>query len=107
MIQARYGWPDDLVSGLTLNRFNDIMAVITEAEKRRVKERFTVAAFVGWQLGAGGKIKFADYLRKFDLMDKPKPLEKTEKRRIAKRAYERAALIVKYDKLRKGGPACG
>ncbi len=54
----------------------DLVRLIIEAKKEETKERLRLAAFIGWQMGAGGKIKFGAYLRRLHLSDEPAKSEK-------------------------------
>lgn len=42
---------------------------LLQKELDRVKEEFTLAAFIGWQMGAGGKKRFGEYLNHLGLSD--------------------------------------
>jgi len=56
---------------LSFSRFLHLPNLLVKARREEADERFTLAAFVGWQLGAGGKKTFGEYLYSLGLSDKP------------------------------------
>jgi hypothetical protein len=61
------------------------------------RDRMVAAAFVGWQMGAGQKTTFDEYLRKIGLGDKPRKMSKEEIAAEIKRANEIADKIIEAD----------
>ncbi len=65
--------------GLPFSRFQNLHRLAAEARREEVKEKFTIAAFIGWQMGASLKVPgepegasntFQDHLVKLGLADK-------------------------------------
>jgi len=54
----------------------------------------TVAAFIGWQAGAGADKDFSDYLRALNLTDKPPSVSDEERKKIAEKSMEIANRIM-------------
>jgi len=52
---------------------------LSEARREETEEKFTLAAFIGWQMGAGGKKTFGQYLKHL-LPDEPVQPVKSQKR---------------------------
>jgi hypothetical protein len=73
-IQARYGWADSEVNGLSFARFYELVELILKAKKEDVKERLIVAAFIGFQMGASGEKNFGEYLEGMGLKDIPQTM---------------------------------
>ena len=48
-----------------------LVQLSVDARSKEGKERLVVAAFIGWQMGAGGKKNFGSYLRGLGLWDIP------------------------------------
>ena len=72
LIQSRYGWTDEVVRGLLYSRFDQLVKLLLRIKEETVKERLTIAAFIGFQMGAGGgKGTFGDYLVSCGLAKKP------------------------------------
>ncbi len=57
------------------SRFMQLTKLAVEAEQKKEKDRFTLAAFIGFQMGAAGENKtFGDYLARLGLLDDvPRP----------------------------------
>jgi len=64
---------------LPFSRFRSLQTLAIEARRDEVKEKFTIAAFIGWQMGASIKVPgepegatntFQDHLVKLGLADK-------------------------------------
>jgi len=51
----------------------EIKRLIDERENERVKELFVQSAFTAWQMGAGDKMTFSEYLNHLGLSDEPPP----------------------------------
>ena len=62
---------------LPFHRFLYLYKLLADARRETVKERYTLAAFIGWQTGASGK-KFGEYLSELGLAAKEAPVESTE-----------------------------
>lgn len=71
MIQHRYGWTDETIRNLPFSRFMQLVKISSEARRAEAKEKFVLAAFVGFQMGAGGKGTFGSYLSRLKLSDEP------------------------------------
>lgn len=69
MIQSRYGWTDEIIRNLLFSRFTELVRLLSGVRRAEAKEKLVLAAFVGWQIGAGGKKKFGEYLRHLGLSD--------------------------------------
>jgi hypothetical protein len=54
----------------------------------------TVAAFIGWQSGAGGDKDFNDYLRSLNLTEKPPTMSDEDRKQIAAKSLELASRIL-------------
>lgn len=76
MIQFRYGWTDQTIRSLTFLRFRRLIKVIIRAREKEETSRLIVAAFIGWQMGAGDKKSFSAYLDSLGLSGEPR--ESTE-----------------------------
>ena len=72
------------------------MLVDKEEKKRRLF--FQSAAFVGWQLGAGDKKTYEQYLKVMNLSDKPVLLTKKARKKFAEMAYNVAEKIRRFGK---------
>lgn len=69
LIQARYGWTDEIIHGLLFVRFLELAQLSLNAIEKEAKEKVILAAFIGHQLGAGGKKDFPAYLEELGLAD--------------------------------------
>jgi len=66
-----------------------------ENEKREeARQQMTVAAFIGWQSGAGGDKDFNDYLRSLNLTDKPPTMSDEERKKVAEKNIDLATRIL-------------
>lgn len=64
MIQARYGWDDEYVLSRPYCRFLQIVETIAVQMAAEEKNRYTEAAFTGWQLQhLEEPVTFQEYLR--------------------------------------------
>lgn len=70
-MQVRYGWTDEIIHGLLYARFLQLVQLSVDALNKEGKERLILAAFIGWQMGAGGKKNFGSYLDGLGLSDIP------------------------------------
>lgn len=68
-MQVRYGWTDEIIHGLLFARFVQLVQLSADARNREVKERLILASYIGWQMGAGGKKTFQQYLAKMGLSE--------------------------------------
>jgi len=70
------------------------------AEQRVESERqsLVAASFTAWQLGAGQKKSFGEYLRSLGLHEREKPMSATEKAAVVSRALSTAARISRLDR---------
>jgi len=82
LIQSRYGWTDEIIHGLLFSRFAQLVSLLSEVRREEAEEKFTLAAFVGWQMGAGGNKTFGQYLKHLlpDLPGEPIQPAKPQKR---------------------------
>jgi len=99
---SRYGWNISYVMSLPWKRFSMLSDMAEEIKKSEAKDRMVIAAFIGWQMGAGGKKSFSRYLKSLGLDLKEKV--KTSKQEIARAkeyALKRAKNIIDFDKKRK------
>lgn len=55
---------------LPFSRFLQLESLIFKAKYEELQEKFILAAFVGWQLGAAGKKTFGEHLVVLGLSDK-------------------------------------
>lgn len=81
-------------------RFKDLTNSIREEVKTKSKGEMMMAAFIGWQLGAGGRVTFPQYLRRLGI-EEDNPLTKEEIKKIKDKALETAKNIIELDKKRK------
>lgn len=73
--------------------------------KQEQNNSLVEAAFIGWQMGAGGKNSFKNYLRELGLWERIQSKVKTSKeelRRVAERGKKIGEKIRKFDKKYKG-----
>lgn len=87
VIQQRYGWTDDTIERLGLRRFIEITRAVLKERREKERERWQLAAFIGWQVSApfaekDQALSFGQYLEQFGLGDKapepPKPPKPTK-----------------------------
>ena len=67
MVQSRYGWTDEILHELGWPRFIELARLSADFRREEGKERLVIAAFIGHQLGAGGKKTFKTYLNDLGL----------------------------------------
>jgi len=79
------------VRSLSFSRFLQLRRFILISKKEELREKFILAAYTAWQLGAGSGKKFGEYLDGIGLSDKetmsepvPKVEEMSAKDAIAK-----------------------
>lgn len=80
VIQARYGWTDDVILSMPYARFREVLSTASKAHAREVREQYAQAAFVGWQFytvmgGKDAKLTFGKWLSIFKLSD-PKKVDR-------------------------------
>lgn len=75
--------------------------MIDKEDARRIKETMTAAAFTAWLQGAGDKDNFPQFLRKYGLLEKEKPMTDEKKKKILEKSKHVAARIMAMDKKRK------
>jgi len=65
---------------LTFSRFLQLRDLLQLVKQEEAKEKYILAAFVGWQMGAGGKKNFGEYLRHLGLSDETSQQVGSQKR---------------------------
>ena len=68
-MQVRYGWTDEIIHGLLFARFVQLVQLSINAQNKEGKERLVLASYIGWQMGAGDKKTFQEYLAKMGLSE--------------------------------------
>ena len=61
------------------SRFLQLQKLLTETRREEVKEKFVLAAYVGWQLGAAGKKTFGEHLQHLGLSDEAPQSARSQK----------------------------
>lgn len=69
--------------------------------KEDIRANYIYAAFIGWQMGAGEKKSFSQYLRHLKIVGESKKTTKKEKQVLKSKALKYAAKIIARDKKRK------
>jgi hypothetical protein len=97
LIQARYGWTDQIIIDLSAARLLQIIDIVLEAYEEEARQKYTLQAYNAWQIievikgvlseKAQGT-SFADYLKKIGLKDK------SEKEKMPIEAQAKAALSI-------------
>ena len=86
-------------------QFSELGFVSRMSEKeqaRQVRERMTAAAFTAWLQGAGGEDNFPQFLRRYGLIEKEKPITDEKKKRMIKKSKEiEKRILAKLRKQRK------
>jgi len=59
-----------VVKALSFSRFLQLKSLLIGVRQDEVKEKFTLAAFVGWQMGASPGKAFHEHLEAMGLTDK-------------------------------------
>ncbi len=72
-----------MVYGLTFARFLELIQLASKAREEEAKEKLINSAFIGWQMGAGGKVKFGAYLSKLGLTEGPVETKKKSPKKDA------------------------
>lgn len=99
---SRYGWSIEYVMDLSWKRFSMLSDMAEKIRQAEAKDRMIIAAFIGWQMGAGGKKSFRQYLKSLGLESKPEVKVSAEEiRRQKEYALRQAKNIIDFDKKRK------
>ena len=64
---------------MSFDRFSQLKILLTRVNHEEAKDKFILAAFIGWQMGAAGNKTFKEHLRNLGLSDEPPQL--TDSRR--------------------------
>ena len=103
MIQARYGWIDQIVFDLSAARFLQILDTILEAKAQDQREKFILEAYNAWQIVEvvkgimSDKVKgmnFTDYMKKLGLEEKPQDEKSKKLAGIFKEKQKKQALSI-------------
>jgi hypothetical protein len=79
LIQARYGWTDQIIFDLSAARFLQIANIVLEAYQTENRQKYQLEAYNAWQItelikmlvtDKAKPVKFSDYLKKIGLSDK-------------------------------------
>jgi hypothetical protein len=82
-------------------KFINAIKVVSKRVEAEKKEMLIVSAFTGWQMGAGGKKNFNQYLKGLGLLEKEK-LDKSQIKAEAIKGYKIGNKIrMAYKKARK------
>lgn len=78
-----------MINALSFSRFLQLQALLFKAKQEEVREKFILAAFVGFQMGAAGDKNFSQYLESLGLLEEqagviPESTKITAKEAIAK-----------------------
>jgi len=60
-----------VVSSLPFSRLLQLQRLLGKAKLDEAKDKLALAAFVGFQMGAAGKMTYGEYLRHLGLSDEP------------------------------------
>lgn len=91
------------MSELIIEDFEEMAEFIKQRDGDTLKTQQINSAFIGWQLGAGGKNSFNAYLKRLNIIEpKDEELSKNQKRYYEKKADKIAADLSKVKKWRKG-----
>ncbi len=109
LIQARYGWTDDIVFALPYTRFSQLQKLLYEKYEEEGREKYRLQAFSAWLQGAGQKKTFGQFLKHLKLQPKTakkEEMSKEDSKRQAQANIENAKRILLLDKQnrkQKGG----
>ena len=83
-----------MVNDLPFNRYLQLRYLLIKAKHDDIKEKFTLAAFVGFQMGAGGDKNFGQYLEGLGLGEEQSGVEAKPSSLTAKEAVTKAEGIL-------------
>lgn len=89
LIQARYGWTDNVVFALPYSRFSQLMDLLIEQKETEAREQYILQAFGAWLNGAGQKKTFKQFIKHLGLESKKKPEDQEQSKEDMKRTVER------------------
>jgi hypothetical protein len=104
LIQARYGWTDQIIFDLSAARFLQIADIVLEAYQAENRQKYILEAYSAWQIiefikmivtDKAKQIKFSDYLKKIGLDEKVK--DPQDKKTAVKAALTTAEQIRQLD----------
>lgn len=79
------------------------MKRVEKIKLREIEEKYALASYTAWQLGAGRGMTFGNYLRYLGIYDLKPKIKKTKEQLEAEKniALEEAVKIIALDKKRK------
>ena len=83
---------------MTLDR---VISTVEKATEVEAKEKLQIAAFIGWQMGAGGKKSLREYMRSLGLLEEKTQITKGQIKLEKNIALQTAAKIIEFDKKRR------
>ena len=75
--------------------------IVEQRVKEEIRANYIYAAFIGWQMGAGGKKNFPQYLQYLKITGESKKMTVKERKVLKSKALAYAAGIIAKDKKRK------
>lgn len=103
MIQSRYGWHDEYIAQMKVERFFELQDIIAEVKHIEWLDTWQREAFNAWAIlssGMGLKITYKKFLTNFGLMQKAEPKTPEQKAQETQIALSKAAKIVNFDPYR-------
>jgi len=77
-----------------------LVKLSSKAKQEEIKDRFILAAFVGWQMGAGGnKVTFGTYLTRLGISSEPPQRVDSQDKEVEAKKLSRMG--VKARKIKK------
>jgi hypothetical protein len=102
------GWTDDIIGGLSLRRYLEITRAIIEERREQERERWQLAAFVGWQIAScfaaqGEGMAFGEYLAQFGLVEQAQAQATPKPKKSAKELIAWAQALTDRARAEKAG----
>jgi len=86
---------------MLVSDFAEAVEYIEEQNAESIRMQYITASYTAWQMGAGKKKTFGEYLKHLGLVKKEKPMTTRQKKKVAESAIKAAMRIAHCDKAKR------